>query len=118
MFPIRSCQLRCREGNAMSTEEQKNEQKEAMKALRQTRKEWIKAAAAKVKAHNKAISAIREQLKDGPGTVPEIAEGSGLSTEKVMWYVATMKKFGQILEAEQDGAYFRYALADAQSSAE
>ncbi len=84
--------------------------KAAMKALRRERKEWIKAAAAKVKEHNAALGAIREALKETPRTVPEIAEGTGLSTSKVMWYVASMKKFGEILEADQDDSYFRYEL--------
>jgi predicted Rossmann fold nucleotide-binding protein DprA/Smf involved in DNA uptake len=95
----------------MSKTEENTDQKAAMKALRQERKAWIKAAAAKVKEHNSALGAIREQLKDTPRTVPEIAEGTGLSTSKVMWYVASMKKFGEILEADQDDSYFRYQLA-------
>ena len=94
----------------MSKEPETTEQKEAMKALRQERKAWIKTAAAKVKEHNSALRAIREQLKDMPRTVPEIAEGAGLPSSKVMWYVASMKKFGEILEADQDDSYFRYQL--------
>ncbi|MBW1735731.1 MAG: winged helix-turn-helix domain-containing protein, partial [Deltaproteobacteria bacterium] len=35
----------------------------------------------------------------------------------VMWYIATMKKFGQVLEADQDGSYFRYGLAEGESEA-
>ena len=94
----------------MSKTEESQDRKSAMKALRQERKAWIKAAAAKVKEHNSALRAIREQLKETPRTVPEIAEGAGLSTSKVMWYVASMKKFGDILEADQDDSYFRYQL--------
>ena len=95
----------------MSKTEENVEQKAAMKALRLERKAWIKTAAAKVKGHNSAIRAIREQLKDTPRTVPEIAEGAGLMSSEVMWYVASMKKFGEILEADQDDSYFRYELA-------
>lgn len=95
----------------MTKTEETTDQKAAMKALRQERKAWIKAAAAKVKEHNSALGAIRAQLKDAPRTVPEIAQGAGLSTSKVMWYVASMKKFGEILEADQDDSYFRYQLA-------
>jgi predicted transcriptional regulator len=95
----------------MSKTEETTDQKGALKALRLKRKEWIKAAAAKVKEHNNALRAIREQLKEAPRTVPEIARGAGLSTSKVMWYVASMKKFGEILEADQDDSYFRYQLA-------
>lgn len=96
------------------TEEEKKAQKDAMKKLRQTRKVSIKAAAAKVKEHNKAIKAIKKQLKENPRTVPEISQAAGISSSDVMWYVATMKKFGQVLEAEQDGGYFKYQLADSE----
>ena len=95
----------------MSKKPENADQKAAMKTLRQERKAWIKAAAAKVKEQNTAIRAIREQLKDLPQTVPEIAKGTGLPSSKVMWYVASMKKFGDILEADQDDSYFRYQLA-------
>ena len=95
----------------MTNTEENTDQKAAMKALRLERKAWIKAAAAKVKEHNSALKAIRKQLEDTARTVPEIAQGAGLSTSKVMWYVASMKKFGEILEADQDDSYFRYQLA-------
>lgn len=95
----------------MNKKEETADQKAAMKALRKERKAWIKAAAAKVKEHNSALRAIREQLKETPRTVPEIAEGAGLTSSKVMWYVASMKKFGEILEADQDDSYFLYQLA-------
>ena len=64
----------------MSTTAENTDQKAAMKALRQERKAWIKAAAAKVKGHNTALRAIRDQLKEEPRTVPEIAQGTGLTT--------------------------------------
>lgn len=102
----------------MSKSEENAEQKAAMKALRQERKVWIKAAAANVKKHNSAIRAIREQLKDTPRTVPEIAKGAGLPSQEVMWYVASMKKFGEILEADQDDSYFRYQLPGGETDAD
>jgi hypothetical protein len=93
------------------TEEQKTEQKEAMKRLRAARKQTIKAAAAKMKEQKKAIKAIREQLADKGGTVPEIAEATGIPSSEVLWYLAGLKNYGQILEGEKDGNYFRYEWA-------
>jgi predicted transcriptional regulator len=95
----------------MNKTEENTDQKAAMKALRLERKAWIKAAAAQVKEHKSALGIIRAQLKETPRTVPEIAQNSGLSTSKVMWYVASMKKYGEIIEADQDDSYFRYQLA-------
>ena len=93
------------------TKQEKQEKKEAMKTLRKAREHSIKRASAKLKEQNRIVKAIREQLKDQPATVPEIATATGVSSSEVMWYVATMKKFGEILEVEQDGSYFKYGLA-------
>ena len=93
------------------TEQEKQEKKEAMKTLRKPREHSIKRASAKLKEQNRIVKVIREQLRDQPATVPEIAAATGVPSSEIMWYVATMKKFGEILEAEQDGSYFRYSLA-------
>ena len=88
--------------------EEKTAEKEAMKKLRAARKPTIKAAAARMKKQRKAIKAIREQLADQAATVPEIAEATGIPTSEVLWYLAGLKNYGQILEGEKDGSYFRY----------
>ena len=93
------------------TEAEKAEEKEAMKKLRAARKPTIKAAAARMKKQRKAVKAIREQLADKAGTVPEIAEATGIPTSEVLWYLAALKNYGQILEGEKDGSYFRYEWA-------
>jgi predicted Rossmann fold nucleotide-binding protein DprA/Smf involved in DNA uptake len=95
----------------MSETAEKDTQKEAMKRLRQVRKASIKAAAAHVKEQNAAVKAITEQMQDAPKTVPEIAEAANMPSSDVMWYIATLKKYGQVLEVDQEGSYFRYQLA-------
>jgi len=95
--------------------EEKSEKKEAMKKLRESRKLIIKETSARVKENRKAVKAIKEQLRDEARTVPEIAEATGLSSAEVLWFMATLKKYGEILEGDKDGGYFRYYLADAAS---
>jgi len=90
--------------------EEKTEEKEAMKRLRAAREQTIKAAAARMKKQRKAIKAIREQLEDKAGTVVEIAEATGIDSSQVLWYLAALKNYGQIVEGEKDGSYFRYQL--------
>jgi predicted transcriptional regulator len=94
------------------TAAEKDTRKEAMKNLRNIRKESIKTAAARVKEQNQAVKAITEQIKGQARTVPEIAGAVNMSPSEVMWYIATMKKYGQVLETDQDGSYFRYQLAE------
>jgi fructose-bisphosphate aldolase class 1 len=93
-------------------EQDKQAEKAAMKKLREDRKPFIKAATAKMQApEKKAIQAIKDQLKDGPQTVPAIAAATGGTTAETLWYVASLKKYGEIKEAEKDGGYFKYELA-------
>ena len=88
--------------------EEKTEEKEAMKKLRKARRQTIKAVGARLKKQRKAIEAIKEELKDKAGTVPEIAEATGIPSSEVLWYLAALKNYGQILEGEKEGSYFRY----------
>ena len=93
-------------------------EKEAMRKLREARKETMGTAVRCMKAQKKIIDAIKRSLNEGGKTVPELAEGAGVSTADAMWYVATLKKYGVVAEGEKDGSYFRYQLAgDAAESA-
>jgi hypothetical protein len=101
-----------------SMEGAKAEKKEALKNLREARRQTIERAVRTMKTQRKAIDAVKRQLAEGGKTVPELAEASGLSTADTMWYVATLKKYGVVAEGEKDGSYFRYELtADATKSA-
>ena len=92
------------------TDNDKKLKKEAMKKLRAARKETIKAATIKMKEQKKVIKTIMEQMGDKDMTVPEISEGTGIPTSEVLWYLATMKKYGKILEVGKDDSYYRYQL--------
>ena len=85
-------------------------EKEALKKLKAARKEQIAAATGRMKEQRQALKAIKERLADLELTVPEIAEGTGLPVSEVLWYVATMKKYGEILEGPKAGGYYRYRL--------
>jgi DNA-binding IclR family transcriptional regulator len=92
--------------------------KEEMKVLRAKRQEWVSGASAKALEHKKALRSIRARLGEASATVPEIAEATGLPPDKALWLVATMKKFGEIAEAEKDGAFYRYTLTAHATQAE
>ena len=96
--------------NSTKNEEQGRE--DALKALRNSRRQSIEGVVRMMKKQKKAIDAIREQLKVCAKTVPELAETTGLESSQVMWYVATLKKYGMVAEGEKDGNYFRYQLAE------
>ena len=89
--------------------------KEALKKLKAARKEQIALATSRMKEQRKAIKAIKEQLGGAELTVPEIAEATGLPVSEVLWYVASLKKYGEILEGPKAGGYFRYKLGQTAS---
>ncbi len=87
--------------------------KKLLKGLREVRKQSIEALSLKMKEQKKIIEGIKEQLGRGPKTVPEMAAMLGVPASEIMWYVAALKKYGEIAEGEKDGGYFRYEPAGA-----
>jgi hypothetical protein len=82
----------------------------ALKKLKAARKEQIAAATARMKEQRRAVKAIKKHLEGAELTVPEIAGATGLPPSEVLWYVATLKKYGEILEGPKAGGYYRYRL--------
>ena len=51
-------------------------------------------------------------LQSGPKTVPEIAKQTNLPPHETLWHLMSMKKYGKLVEGQQQGDYFEYALAE------
>ena len=85
--------------------------KEALKKLRTERKAFINRAKKAIKTQNKIIKNIKEQIATEGKTVPEIAQATNMPTGQVLLYVATLRKFGMVVEGKKDGDYFKYQLA-------
>ena len=89
-----------------------------MKQLRAARKAHITAASARMKQQNKDIAAIKDQIQNHVRTVPLIAEATGIPAADVLWYIAALKKYGDIIEGEKDGSYFEYMLFQSEGEKE
>jgi len=97
----------------LDTPKEAGSQKEALKRLKAARKAQIAAATGRMKEQRRAVKAIKECLARAELTVPEIAAAADLPVSEVLWYVATLKKYGEILEGPKAGSYFRYRLGEA-----
>jgi hypothetical protein len=53
---------------------------------------------------------IRDVLRQGPQTVPAVARALGQPTEEVMYWMMSLRKYGQIVEGEEadDDGYYVY----------
>ena len=84
--------------------------KEAMKALRQSRKKTIDSVRERVKETRALRKKLSEALSHGPKTVPELAEEANIPCQHVLWQLTSMKKYGKVAEGDQSGDYFQYVL--------
>ncbi len=84
--------------------------KEALKKLKAAQKEQIAAATSRMQEQRRAVKDIKTSLAGAELTVPEMAAATGLPVAEVLWYVASLKKYGEILEGPKAGSYYRYRL--------
>lgn len=81
-----------------------------LKRLREQQAGELPALQARLKEQIRLTNEITRLLKDGPRTVPALAEAAGMPTQTVFWQLMALKKYGKIAEGEQDGDYFEYRL--------
>ncbi len=65
------------------------------------------------KEQSRFKTAILGALKKGPMTVPEISAATGLDLKTTLYYVMTLRRYGQIKDGETRGDYYSYALKGA-----
>lgn len=94
------------------SKEDKAKLKTLLKRLREERGDAYEKARAANKATRQTRAQVVKSLKVEPKTVPELTEELGLPTEQVLWHVMAMRKYGQVLEGEQEGDFFRYQLVE------
>ncbi len=93
------------------SEEKKAKKKLTVQILRETRKP-PKENLERQKEQRKIIKAIKEALKSGPKTIPQIAQETNLSTDTVVWYLFSLRKYGEIQEVEEVDGYYTYKLVE------
>lgn len=58
------------------------------------------------------VAALLEALGDGPKTVPELTASTGIPSHEVLWHVMALKKYSEVVEAEEAGGYMKYAAKE------
>ena len=88
-----------------------NDAKEAIKQLREKRAVAIERSKANVKEHARKMKLIKDCIKGEGKTVPMIAEKTKIDPSEVLFYISTMKKYGEAVEGPKDGSFFTYQSA-------
>jgi len=84
---------------------------EMLKHLREQHTETVARTQALLKEQKRVQQEICKVLRDNPKTVPEIAEAVGMPAHEVLWYVASFKKYGLIVENGMCSDYPLYQKA-------
>ena len=85
---------------------------ELLKQLRATHAESVKHAQELLKEQKKMQLALCTFFREEPHTIPEAAQETGLPADKVLWFVAALKKYGIVEEAGMCGDYPLYKKAE------
>jgi predicted Rossmann fold nucleotide-binding protein DprA/Smf involved in DNA uptake len=89
---------------------QTNNQKEALRQLREERKAIIERVRKMTMNQYKRISAINSQIEKEAKTIPELASALSMSPSDVLVTVSALRKYGKVVEGVKDGDYFKYQL--------
>jgi len=96
----------------MTTQPKVPSRAELLKQLRTTHAESVKRAQALLKEQKHLQEELCALFRERPRTVPEVAQATGLPTEKILWFLAAMKKYGLVVEAGMCGDYPLYQKAE------
>ncbi len=83
-----------------------------LKQLRAQHSEQVKRAQELLKEQKKMQQELCAFFRERPRTVPEAAQATGIPADKVLWFVAAMKKYSIVVEAGMCGDYPLYAKAE------
>jgi predicted RNA binding protein with dsRBD fold (UPF0201 family) len=64
------------------------------------------------KEQQRIRKALREALKGGAKSVPEIAAACSLDKQATLWHLMAMRRYGEVVEASEQNNYPLYALKE------
>ena len=94
----------------MSNKEDAKKKAEILKRLREDHKEGVTRTQALLKEQKAIRRQICQAMRDGPKTVPEVAQATDLPADQVLWHITAMRKYDLVAEAEMCGEYYTYQL--------
>ena len=85
---------------------------EILKSLRAEHAETVARTQALLKEQKRVQKEICQFIREKPKTVPEIAEAVGMPSNEVLWYLASYKKYGIVVEEGMCADYPLYRRAE------
>lgn len=92
----------------MTTQPKIQSRGEMLKELRKEHAKTVKRTQELLREQKHIQNEICKLLRDNPMTVPDVAEKLGMPSKEVLWYMASFKKYGLIVENGMCGDYPLY----------
>jgi DNA-directed RNA polymerase specialized sigma subunit len=92
----------------MTTQQATQSRGEMLKRLREQHAVTVERTQALFKEQKRVQQEICKVLRDTPKTVPEVAEAVNMPPHEVLWYMASFKKYGLIVETGMCADYPLY----------
>jgi predicted transcriptional regulator len=98
--------------STQTTLKEKFSRAELLKHLRAEHAETVARTQALLKEQKRVQKEVCQFIRENPKTVPEIAEAVNMPTNEVLWYMASFKKYGLVIEDGMCADYPLYRRAE------
>ncbi len=85
---------------------------EMLKGRREQHAESFSRTQELLKAQKHIQQEITKALQEQPRCVPDVAEATGIASQDVLWWLASLKKYGLVAEEGMQGDYPLYKLVE------
>ncbi|MEX1247727.1 MAG: hypothetical protein WEA61_04545 [Anaerolineales bacterium] len=83
---------------------------EVLKGLRETHAATFAHTQELLKSQKLLQQEISKALKEQPRSVPDVAAATGIPSREILWWLASMKKYGLVVEDGMQDDYPLYRL--------
>jgi predicted transcriptional regulator len=66
----------------------------------------------KTRTQTSIMKKIKESIENASKTVPEIAQITKIPSHEVLWYLMALKKYGMVIEGDEQEGYYQYTLKE------
>jgi predicted transcriptional regulator len=92
----------------MTTQQKTPSRGEMLKQLREEHAETVACTQMLLKEQKRIQQEICKAIRETPKTVPQIAQEIGMPPNEVLWYVASYRKYGLVVETGMCSDYPLY----------
>lgn len=96
----------------MTTQQTPQSRGDMLKRLREQHAATVERTQVLLREQKRVQQEICKLLRDNPKTVPDVAAAMGMPANEVLWYMASFKKYGLIVEKGMCADYPLYVKAE------